>query len=69
MRMIRTSVRLHCPDRVLILAHADCGAYPGVPVDVVVADVVRAAGVVLATEPSLAVECYYSDFDGVYEVQ
>jgi hypothetical protein len=69
LRMIRTSIRLHRPDRVLILAHADCGAYPGVPIDIVAADVVRAAGVVLAAEPSLAVECYFTDFDGVYRIE
>jgi hypothetical protein len=69
LRMIRTSIRLHHPRRALILAHSDCGAYPGVPIDVVVADVVRAAGVVLASEPSLAVECYFTDFDGVYRIQ
>ena len=34
----------------------------------IVADVVRAAQVLLAAEPSLAVECYFIDFDGVYRV-
>lgn len=69
LRMIRTSIRLHHPGQALILAHADCGAYPGVPIDIVAADVVRAAGVVLAAEPSLTVECYFTDFDGVYRIQ
>ena len=69
LRMLRTSIRLHQPNRVLILAHTECGAYPGVPIDIVAADVVRAAGVVLAAEPSLAVECYFTDFDGVYRIQ
>jgi hypothetical protein len=69
LRMIRTSIRLHRPNRLLMVAHADCGAYPGVPTGVVVADVVRAAAVVLAAQPSLAVECYFSDFDGVYRIQ
>jgi hypothetical protein len=69
LRMIRTSRRLHQPDRVLILAHADCGAYQGISTDVVVADVVRAAGVVLAAEPSLTVECYFCAFDGIYRIQ
>lgn len=68
LRMVRTSMRLHRPQRALILAHNDCGAYPGVPVDVVAADVVRAAQVLLAAEPSLAVECYFTDFDGVYRI-
>jgi len=66
LRMVRTSMRLHHPARVVMLAHNDCGAYPGIPVDVVTADLVRAAQVLLAAEPSLAVECYFADFDGVY---
>jgi hypothetical protein len=69
LRMIRTSIRLHRPDRLLILAHADCGAYQGIPTGIVVSDVVQAAAVVLAAEPSLAVECYFTDFDGVYKIQ
>jgi hypothetical protein len=68
LRMVRTSMRLHRPQRALILAHNDCGAYPEVPVDVVAADVVRAAQVLLAAEPSLSVECYFTDFDGVYRI-
>jgi hypothetical protein len=68
LRMVRTSMRLHHPARALILAHNDCGAYHGVPPDGIVADVVRAAQVLLAAEPSLAVECYFMDFDGVYRV-
>jgi len=69
LRMIHTSIRLHRPDRLLIVGHTECGAYPGVPIDIVAADVVRAAGVVLAAEPSLTVECYFADFDGVYRIQ
>jgi hypothetical protein len=68
LRMIRTSLRLHGPDRVLMLAHNDCGAYPGVPVDTVTADLQRAAVVLHAAEPSLSIECFFADFDGIYEV-
>jgi hypothetical protein len=66
LRMVRTSMRLHGSERVLIVAHRDCGAYPDAPVDVVMADAMRAAEVLRASEPSLAVECYFADFDGVY---
>ena len=69
LRMVRTSMRLHRPRCALLLAHNDCGAYPGVPVETVAADIVRAAQVLLAAEPSLAVECYFSDFDGVYRIR
>jgi hypothetical protein len=68
LRMVRTSMRLHRPERGLLLAHNDCGAYPGVPPERVAADVVRAAQVLLAAEPSLTVECYFMDFDGVYRI-
>ena len=68
LRMVRTSIRLHRPERALLLAHNDCGAYPGVPRRTVAADVVRAAQVLLAAEPSLTVECYFTDFDGVYRI-
>jgi hypothetical protein len=69
LRMIRTSIRLHSPNRALILAHRDCGAYSGVPLETVIDDVVRAAEIIRAREPSLAVECYFTDFDGVYRIQ
>jgi len=68
LRMVRTSMRLHRPERALLLAHNDCGAYPGVPPELVAADVVRAAQVLLAAEPSLTIECYFTDFDGVYRI-
>ena len=69
LEMISISRRLHGTKRALIFAHAECGAYGGAPTEDIVADVVRAAGVVLAGEPSLAVECYFSDFDGVYRIR
>jgi hypothetical protein len=68
LRMVRTSMRLHGPERVLIVAHEDCGAYGGAPTDAIVADAVRAAELLRASEPSLAVECYFAGFDGVYRV-
>jgi hypothetical protein len=67
--MIRTSMRLHSPNRMLILGHNDCGAYPGQPPEVVAADVRRAAEIVSTAEPSLSVECYFCDFDGIYRVE
>jgi hypothetical protein len=68
LRMVRTSMRLHRPRRVLMLAHQDCGAYPGIPAPIVCADLCQAASVLLAAEPSLSVECYFCDFDGIYRV-
>lgn len=64
---VRTSMRLHHATRVLLIGHNDCGAYSGAPADVIVADLFRAAAVLLAAEPTLAVECYFADFDGIYQ--
>lgn len=68
LRAVRTSIRLHAPRRALLIGHNDCGAYPGVPVSVVAADVARAAAFLRKTEPSLRVEGYLADFDGIYRV-
>jgi hypothetical protein len=66
LNMVRTSMRLHRPTRVLLIGHNDCGAYPGAPVDAIVTDLFRAALVLRAAEPSLSIECYFADFDGIY---
>jgi carbonic anhydrase len=66
LRMVGTSVQLHRPDRALILGHNECGAYPGVPVETIAADVLRAGKVLRASYPGLPVECYFADFDGIY---
>ena len=66
--MVRTSLRLHRPGRVWIIAHNQCGAYGGAAPDVIAADCARAAAVVRDSEPSIAVECYFADFDGVYRI-
>jgi hypothetical protein len=66
--MVRASMRLHRSERVLMVAHRECGAYPDAPIDVVAADVTRAAEFLRASEPRLAVECYFADFDGVYRI-
>jgi len=66
--MVRVSMRLHHAGKVLLIGHADCGGYGGAPSETIVADLVRAAQVLLAAEPSLAVECYFADFDGIYQI-
>jgi hypothetical protein len=68
LRMVHTSIRLHAPKRAVLLAHNDCGAYPGSPVEVVTTDVVRAAEVLRSAVPELAVGCYFADFDGIFEL-
>jgi len=69
LRMVRMSIGLHRSSRALLVGHADCGAYGGVAAGVVIADLTRAAEALHAAEPSLAVECYFVDFDGVYVVE
>jgi len=66
--MIRTSMRLHGPTRLLLTGHNDCGAYPGAPPEAVANDLMSAAGVIRAAEPSMSIECYFLDFDGAYRV-
>lgn len=66
--MIRTSIRLHGPERMLILGHNDCGAYPGEPAETVAADVRKAAEIVKA-ETGLTLEGYFCDFDGIYKLE
>lgn len=68
MRMLQTSIRLHRPDRFLLIGHNDCGAYPGQPPAAVAADLVRAAEFLRAAQPDLPVETYFADFDGIYEI-
>jgi len=68
LRMVATSIALHHPARMILTGHNDCGAYIGRPPEEVVADIERAAEVIHAAQPSLAIERYFFDFDGVYQV-
>ncbi|HUI79505.1 MAG TPA: carbonic anhydrase [Bryobacteraceae bacterium] len=69
LQAVRTSMRLHNPRRAVIVAHNDCGAYPGVAPEVVAGDAVRAARFLRKAEPSLDVESYFADFDGIYRIE
>ena len=68
MRMVQTSIRLHKPNRFVLIGHNDCGAYPGKPPQVVASDLLQAAAFLRAAVPSLPVETYFADFDGIYEI-
>src|ERR1700683_1867212 len=57
--MVRTSLRLHRPGRLLLFAHNECAASPGAPADIVAADVVKAAGFLEAAEPALPIESFF----------
>jgi len=71
---LRASIRLHQTPRLLLLNHADCGAYGGhaafrdaeEEAQRHWSDMQSAADVVRRHIPDLRVECYYLAFDGVW---
>lgn len=74
---IRASVRLHATERVILLAHSDCGACGGL--EAFGGDtaselawhrdgLIRAGGIVTEALPELAVEACFADFHGVWEI-
>ena len=73
---IRKSVRLHRTARIVLMVHADCGAYGGAEAYSSAGDeaahheaeLQRAAEVLHAAIPSPKVEAYFVDFEGVWEV-
>jgi len=75
---LRLSRKLHQTERVILIAHRDCGAYGGsarFPGDADAeaafhgAEMARAAGVIGSALPELSVECYFADFDGVWGLE
>ncbi|MGB7758208.1 MAG: carbonic anhydrase [Bryobacteraceae bacterium] len=68
LRMVATSMARHGSERMILTGHKNCGGYLGQPAEEVIAGITRAAEVIRAAQPSLAVECYFLDFDGVYQV-
>ena len=66
--MVRTSLRLHRSRRILLFAHSDCGAYPGVPPAAIAADAATAAASLRTAEPAIPIETFFCDFDGIYEI-
>ncbi|HUP05104.1 MAG TPA: carbonic anhydrase [Bryobacteraceae bacterium] len=66
--MVRISLNLHHAPLVILMGHNECGGYPGLPPAAVTADLLKAADFLRSQEPNLRVECYFADFDGIYEV-
>jgi hypothetical protein len=74
---IRKSMRLHGTDRVILMLHSDCGAYGGLAggfggdARVEAArqhcELRLAAENLLAAVPGIKAECYFVDFEGVWE--
>lgn len=77
LEQIHKSIRLHATSRVILLMHADCGAYGGHAVfkgDANAeaahhsAELERAAAYLHELLPRLRVDCFFVNFDGVWEV-
>jgi len=75
---LRLSRKLHQTGRVILFAHRDCGAYGGsarfqgdaeAEVSFHRAELSRAAQVIRAALPEVAIEHYFADFDGVWEME
>jgi len=68
LRIVRVSLALHHPPLAVLIGHNDCGGYPGADPAAIAADLLKAAEFLRSAEPRLRVECYFADFDGIYEV-
>ena len=72
------SIGFHGTDRVILLLHSDCGAYVGLPrifnsdeaieLDHHGSELRQAHAVLKRTFPAVAVECYFIDFAGVWQL-
>ena len=74
---IEKSARLHDTKRIILFMHSDCGAYGGLARfkdDVAaesahhVEELTRAAVFLNATFPEMDVDCFFVNFEGVWEV-
>lgn len=77
LEQIHNSIRLHNTSRVILMMHADCGAYGGLANfggDAAVeaahhsAELARAAKFLNQVLPQLKVDCFFINFEGVWEV-
>lgn len=73
---IQTSIRLHGTKRVILIMHSDCGAYGGLAnfkdeaaeAAHHTGELAKAAAVVNEIFPGMEVECFFVNFEGVWEV-
>ena len=77
LEQVRLSIRLHQSKRVLLVAHADCGAYGGLARfsgDRAAerafheSELEQAAELVIADFPDVSVNAFFIDFDGVWRL-
>lgn len=78
LEQIRASIRLHRTPRALLMSHSDCGAYGGfeafgsdraAEARTQEQELRRAATCLHQAIPDIAVEAYFLDFEGVWEVE
>jgi carbonic anhydrase len=78
LEQVRTSVRLHKTNRVMLMVHSDCGAYGGLQAfdrneEREAAnhetELRAAANYLKCNLPAIAVECYYLKFTGVWALE
>ncbi len=74
---LRLSRQLHATERVILIAHRDCGTYGGLArfngdanaeTQHHMVELGRAAGAIRTAFPGITVEGFFADFDGVWEV-
>lgn len=77
LEQLRLSRKLHQAGRVILFAHRDCGAYGGsarfqgdaeAEASFHRSELTRASDIIRAALPDVAIECYFADFDGVWEL-
>ncbi|MGH9501157.1 MAG: carbonic anhydrase [Terriglobales bacterium] len=78
LEQVRMSVRLHKTQRMLLMSHSDCATYGGLAAfegdrgreaSHHQQELQRAAELVKANFPELAVVCFFVNFDGVHAVK
>ncbi len=78
LEQVRMSIRLHQTKRVLVMSHSDCATYGGLAhfkgdreaeASHHRDELLRAAQLLAANFPEIAVESYFVNFDGIWQVQ
>lgn len=77
LEQVRMSIRLHKTQRMFLMSHSDCATYGGLAAfegdrdreaDHHKQELQRAAELVKAHFPELAVTCFFANFDGVHAI-
>jgi carbonic anhydrase len=75
---IRTSIRLHGTERIILMLHSDCGAYGGLAsfggdaaeeASRQEQELRRAAEYLRQTVPGIEIQAYFVDFEGIWQVE